>query len=289
MHLRAINKTMDRDDLASPECRLILIELFGLMRRMRNAGVHYSSWYGRADAWPSVWEHVNRGSDYQSTPGNPDELRVPWFLLWEIAWLVANTPIRPGARVLDMGGAGSLFTCYLASRGMDVHTIDLQDNLCRRTADIADRMKWRLTARQMDMSRLEYPDSHFDHVFSVCVFEHLPVSGRIQCNEQVARVLRPGGSAAYTFDYANPQSFGRIDTPDDVMRQFVEPSRLKLAGDGVFHDNGKRYLETPQCFGFGRFTRGMATVHAAVTGQVLPSRAIIGTTSYSMGAVFLEK
>jgi SAM-dependent methyltransferase len=289
MHLRATNKTMDRDDLASTECRLILIELFGLMRRMRDAGVNYSSWYGRVDAWPSVWEHVNRGESYEPIPNNPDELRVPWFLLWEIAWLIANTPIRPGARVLDMGGAGSLFTCYLASRGMDVHTIDLQDDLCRRTADIADRMEWRLTARQMDMNRLEYPEAHFDHVFSVCVFEHLPVSGRIQCNEQVARVLRPGGSAAYTFDYANPQSFGRIDTPDDVMRQFVEPSRLRLSGDGLFHDNGKRYLETPQCFGFGRFTRGMATIHAAVTGQVLPSRAIIGTTSYTMGAVFLEK
>lgn len=285
----SINKTMQRGDLERPECRAVLIELFALMRRMHSHGAKYSSWYGAVDAWPSAWEHINRGEHYQPCAGNPDELRIPWFLLWEIAWLVAHTPMKPAARVLDMGGAGSLFSCYLASRGCELHTIDLQAELCEQAEKTGRRMGWRIHARRMDMTRLDYPDHYFDHIFSVCVFEHLPVSGRIACNAEVARVLRPGGTVGYTFDYANPQSFGRIDTPDDVRRQFIEPSGLRLRGGDAFIDAGERDLECPQCFGFGRFTRAAARLHAMATGSVERARVASSSTSYTFGALFLEK
>lgn len=284
-----INKTMDRADLQRPECQAILTELFALMRHMRKVGAAYSSWYGAVDAWPSAWEHVNRGRDYAPWPGNPDESAVPWFLLWEIAWLVANTPMRPGSRILDMGGAGSLFSCYLASRGHDVHAIDVDEKLVTLARHTASQMKWRLAAERMDMTKLAFPDEHFDHVFSVCVFEHLPISGRIACNRHVARVLRPGGTAAYTFDYDNPQSFGRLDSPEDVRRQLVEPSGLGLRGGREFRDTGTRYLESPQCFGFGRFTQLAACFHSFLRGSVQRRRAIVGRTSYTIGAVFLGK
>jgi len=286
---RHINKTMDRQDLHRPECREVLLELFGLMRRMQAAGATYSSWYGHVDAWPVAWEHVNRGPDYAPWPGNPDELRVPWFLLWETAWLVVNTPLKRGDRVLDMGGAGSLFSNYLASRGHEVHTIDIEPALCAQAEATAEKMGWRVVARPMDMRRLDYPDGHFHHVFSVCVFEHLPVSGRIETNREVRRVLRSGGTANYTFDYANPQAFGRLDTPDDVLRQFVEPSGLTLRGSRTFQDNGLRYLDSPPCFGFGRFTRAAAATHAFLTGSMVRRRVVEGTTRYTFGAVFMQK
>ena len=289
MDANAPNKTMDRADLELPECRATLLELLGLMRRMRAKGAKYSSWYGEANGWPSAWQHVNRSDDYEPYPGNPDELRVPWFLLWEIVWLVSNTPLRGGGRVLDMGGAGSLFSCFLASRGHEVHAIDLQQELCEQAEQTAAVMGWRLIPRRMDMTNLSFPDAYFDHVFSVCVFEHLPVSGRIACNEHVARVLKPGGTAAYTFDYANPQSFGRLDTPEDVRRQLIGPSKLALRGGGEFRDTGSRHLESPQCFGFGRFTRSAARLHACLSGSVRRASAFSGKTSYTFGAVFLEK
>lgn len=284
-----LNKTMDRADLQRPRCRAVLSELFGLMRTMHSRQARYSSWYGSLEAWPSAWEHLNRGADYEPWPGNPDELRIPWFLLWEIAWLAVNTPMRPAARVLDMGGAGSLFSCFLASRGHDVHTIDLREDLCHQARRTAAAMGWRLSAKRMDMRNLAYPDGHFDHVFSVCTFEHLPVSGRIRCNEGVARVLRPGGTASYTFDYANPQSFGRLDTPEDVRRQLIEPSKLGVRGHPTFRDGHKRYLQSPQCFGFGRLTRFAAGLGAFLAGSVQRRRLLRGATSYTFGALFLRK
>jgi SAM-dependent methyltransferase len=284
-----INKTMDRTDLERPDCQAILQELFALMRRMQSRGAAYSSWYGGLGDWPGIWDIVNRGAHYRPWPGNPDELRIPWFLLWEIAWIVANSPMRRGARVLDMGGAGSLFSCFLANRGLDVVAIDLDRGLCDRANETAKRMNWRLTAHCMDMTALSFDDECFDHVFSVCVFEHLPISGRIACNAHVARVLRPGGTAAYTFDYGNPQSFGRLDSADDVRRQFVEPSGLRVRGEADFVDTGRRYLEAPQCFGFGRFTRLAARLHAGLRGSVGLRRALSGSCSYTIGAQFLEK
>ena len=285
----AINKTMDRADLDRPNCRAVLIELFALMRRMQARGAAYSSWYGRTGTWPSAWEHINRGPGYQPWPDNPDELHVPWFLLWEIAWLVANTPLRPGSRVLDMGGAGSLFSCYLAARGHEVHAIDLQEGLCRQANETATIMNWRLTAQCSDMTRLAFSDASFDHVFSVCVLEHLPVAGRVRCGGQVARVLRPGGTASYTFDYRDPQAFGRLDTPEDVDRQLVAGSNLTVRGNRRFVDAGERYLTPPQCFGLGRFTRTAAQAHALLTGSVARRRILRGDISYTFGAIFLEK
>ncbi len=284
-----INKTMDRSDLTKPKCQAVLRVLFDLMGRMNARGARYSSWYGSLDAWPGIWEHINRGEDYEPWPDNPDELHIPWFLLWEIAWLAAHTPIKAGDRVLDMGGACSLFSSYLAELGCEVHAIDLAEDLCHQANRTASQMGWSLTAHQMDMTRLTFPDEHFDHVFSVCVFEHLPVSGRIECNRHVARVLKPGGDAAFTFDYADPQSFGRLDTPEDVHRQFVEASGLSLRGNDRFVDGGQRYLSPPQCFGFGRLGRAYAKLRTLVAGSVDRRRLLSGRTSYTFGAVFLEK
>lgn len=288
--MTAINKTMDRADLDRPGCRAILAELFALMRRMKSLGARYSSWYGTVDRWPGAWQHVNRGEDYHPCPGNPDELAIPWFLLWQIAWVCVNTPLKAGARVLDMGGAGSLFSCYLANRGHEVVAIDLEEPLCNLANETAARMNWRMSGQRMDMQDLGFPDDHFDHVFSICVFEHLPVSGRLACNRHVARVLKPGGTAAFTFDYANPQSFGRLDSADDVETQFVGPSGLQVRGNRRFVETGRRYLLPPQLFGFNRLTRGAARLHARLRGDVrIDQIGFAGDGSYTIGALFLEK
>lgn len=280
---------MDRDDLLRPECAEVLDELFALMRWMQTHGLEYSSWYGRLGAWPSAWEWINRGQDYEPWPGNPDEIRVPWFLLWEIAWLATHARLTRGGCVLDMGGSASLFACLLAARGMEVHTIELNNKLVAHTWRLAQRTGWRLHARTMDMRHPEFPQGTFDHVFSVCVLEHLPVSGRVACNRQVRRLLRPGGTAGFTFDYGNPQAFARLDTPRDVRRQIVEPSGLALDPAHEFADNGKRYLVAPQYFGFGRATAGFARTYAWLRGEVHRWRPAARDARYTFGAVVMGK
>lgn len=284
-----LNKSMDRADLDSPACQAVLVELFGLMRRMQRDGHHYSSWYGQLNTWPSLWEFANRGDAYEPWPGNPDELRIPWFLLWEIAWVTANTPLQRGSRVLDMGGAASLFSCYLASRGHEVIAIDINDELVEHANRLGAATGWRLSARRMDMQTLDFPAEHFAHVFSLCVLEHLPISGRVRCSNRVRDILVPGGTASYTFDFANPQAFGRLDSPADVEQQIIAPSGLTLRGNAGFADNGLRYLDAPPYVGFGRAAALAGRTAAWLRGTIDRSRFSERHKRYTFGAVFLEK
>src|SRR3954453_3536573 len=99
---------MSRADLERPEARDIARELDELVRRLASMGLRPSTWYGELDDDRSAWERANRGPDYEPLAGAADDGLYPWFLYWEIAWIVLNTDIRRGQRVLDLGGSGSL-------------------------------------------------------------------------------------------------------------------------------------------------------------------------------------
>ncbi|MDQ6915699.1 MAG: class I SAM-dependent methyltransferase [Actinomycetota bacterium] len=241
-----LNKTMDRDDLDAPAARAVAGELDRLIERLRARGLRVSSWYGFFDlpGDPDSMERVNRGYGYEPLEDAVDDHRFPWFLYWEIAWLTINNEYRPGQRLLDLGGCSSLFSLYMASKGLDVVAVDLDRDLVANGDEVAAATGWRLRNRRMDIRELEVAE-RFDHVASVCVFEHLPIHGRMQTSTRIRDVLVDGGSFSLTFDYRNPSRRARIDSPADVEEQFVRPSGLRIRGNREFHDNGKRYLLHP--------------------------------------------
>ena len=239
-----INKTMDRSDLERPDCAAVVEELDELVRWLDGRGLQPSSWFGTLRDPTPPWEATNRGYGYEPLPGAADDARFPWFLYWEIAWVVVNNDFRPGDRLLDLGGSSSLFSYYLASRELEVTTVDLSSALVNNAEDVARRTGWMLHNRVMDMRELEL-DGSFDHATSICVLEHIPVSGRVRLSSQLRSLLRPGGSVSLTFDYLNPSRRARIATPDDVIEQLVAPSGLEPRGNREFHDNGQRYLLSP--------------------------------------------
>jgi 2-polyprenyl-3-methyl-5-hydroxy-6-metoxy-1,4-benzoquinol methylase len=242
-----LNKTMDRDDLEAPEARRVVAELDELVEELRERDLRASSWYGSLDADGAVgaWERANRGFGYQPLPTAADDRRFPWFLYWEIAWIVINNEFLPGARLLDLGGSSSLFSYYLASKGLEVVTVDLNDELVENANGVAARTGWRLTNLRGDMRDLDLDGGAFDHITSVCVFEHVPISGRVATSARIRDLLRDGGSFTITFDYANPSRLAQISTPDAVEQQFAAPSGLRVRANTGFHDNGKRYLLHP--------------------------------------------
>ncbi|MGB9593775.1 MAG: hypothetical protein ACPL7R_06540 [Anaerolineae bacterium] len=106
-----INKTMNRADLDTPQARRIVAELNDLIRTLQARGLVASSWYGALDMPPALkaLEQVNRGLDYEPLPGAADDARYPWFLYWEIAWVVMHAGFQPGQTVLDLGGSRRCF------------------------------------------------------------------------------------------------------------------------------------------------------------------------------------
>jgi len=138
-----------------------------------------------------------------------------------------------GRRVLDVGAGQRLIQMAYFQRANEVVGIDLEViaqgvdprayvrmlrvNGFRRTSKTIARKTLRIDARyrsevrrqlglerfprmnvlQMDASRMAFPDSSFDFVFSYSVFHHLPDPGA--GIREVTRVLRPGGVAYISF------------------------------------------------------------------------------------------
>src|SRR5947209_18097797 len=165
-----INKTMARADLRAGVPRQITAELDALVRALAARNFAPSSWYGTLDLPEelSAWERLNRGYGYTPLQGAANDRLYPWFLYWEIAWLAVNNDFRPGQRLLDLGGASSLFSCYAASRGLTVTAVDLSEELVANGERIATQTGWKLRNVQMDMADLDL-DGPFEHVTSVCV------------------------------------------------------------------------------------------------------------------------
>lgn len=284
-----INKTMELSDLKSDRSREIVVELGDLIQKLRDKGLSISSWYGCFDLTgeDTSLEVINRGYNYKPIEGAVDDRNFPWFLYWEIVWVTMNAEFNKGQKVLDLGGSSSLFSYYLASKGLDVTTVDLQKNLVENANRVAQQMGWKLTNHVMNMSNLAF-SSQFDHITSICVYEHIPMHERVEINRTIANLLTPGGRFSITFDYKNPSRSVRIDTPLDVCAQFVKSSGLSLRGNQVFLDTGKRYLlhpfyhpRTPWKIKLGAVGHGYFK-----PWEILKSKR---DNDYTFGALFQEK
>ncbi len=280
-----INRTMSRADLLTEEGRADCRAIDELLRRLRARGLATSSWVGTlppreaelaaaaADGGPASGIDadgigMDQRLDYQPVPGAAEDARIPWFLYWEIHWVlhVTRPLLRPGMRLLDAGGASSLFSCFLASMGYRLDTVDLKQDLMDNGNLIAREMGWPARAHRMDLRALDFPDATFDHAYSICVFEHIDHPVKLQALAEIARVLKPGGMLSLTFDWRNPapgvKGFGKDTRPQnqlatqaDLERSLLAEPRFELVGNRRFVDNGENYLvhrrfgDTPYTFG----------------------------------------
>jgi len=241
-----INKTLDFDDLQTEEAKKIIGELDELVALIKERDLKISSWYGKFNLRSSHRspERINRGYGYEGLGVSTDDKNFPWFLYWEIIWLASKNEFVSGQKVLDLGGSSSLFSYYLASKGLEVTAVDLDEDLVRNGNIVAEKMNWDLKNYVMDLRDLDF-SSTYDHITSVCVFEHIPMYERIKINKKIKSLLVKGGKFSITFDYRNPCRSAGISSPSDVYTQFIEPSGLQVRGNKQFMDNGKNYLLQP--------------------------------------------
>lgn len=161
--------------------------------------------------------------------------------LWEDTWILNHIGIKPGMHVLDIGGASTPFSFYLASNGCKVDVIDNDWGNCGIIYNanyVAKKMGWKLKALDQDIaSGLPFAANQFDRVFSICVIEHLTSQVRRKMMQEIQRVLKPGGIAGLTTDYDHRRKVCLTDKGlrfgyakkfyDDVLA----PSGLQLMGN----------------------------------------------------------
>ncbi len=135
--------------------------------------------------------------DYEDYSSRLDGLR---------ARIVAELPLEPRMRVLDVATGSALFAIELAKRdpSLKIVAIDVSDKAIR-IADRRIREKWldpHVTTMKMDATRLEFQGGSFGMAVNFMGLDEVDMTrgdqGVRQAFHEVARVLRPRGYFCFT-------------------------------------------------------------------------------------------
>jgi SAM-dependent methyltransferase len=118
---------------------------------------------------------------------------------------------RPGTRVLDVGAGRGAVTRAALHRGCVVTAVDASAGMVARLR--ADHPK--ITARQLDAGRLDFPDGSFDLVTAGFLVQVLDDPAAALA--EFRRVLAPGGTVALSLER---QTVGRLRWLHELNAEF---------------------------------------------------------------------
>ena len=115
--------------------------------------------------------------------------------------------IKPGDRVLDLGGGPGRYSLWLAARGVETVLVDLSDANVAMAAERAAAEGLTLTALQGDAREIDrLVEGPFDHLLLMGPMYHLLAEeDRVRTLEASLSLLKPGGMlfCAFISNYAN--------------------------------------------------------------------------------------
>lgn len=119
---------------------------------------------------------------------------------------------------------------------------------------------------QTDPTRLPFPDAQFDLVTAVCVYHHVPPPDRLALTAEIARVLKPGGTACIMeHNPFNPVTQWIVHhAPVDVDAQLLTAAnaRALLSKAGLHPSDTRYFLYFPEAL--YKKLRGVESLLAAV-------------------------
>lgn len=109
----------------------------------------------------------------------------------DVASALADIPVLPGSRALDVATGGGHTALYLASRGFSVIAADISQAMLDSAGKLAAERGLPIETRLHEAEGLPYSDASFDLVTCRVAAHHF--SDRSAFLSEVARVLKPGG------------------------------------------------------------------------------------------------
>lgn len=137
----------------------------------------------------------------------PLELRTftTWSKIWEYPWLWFHALSRldlPRTRLVDLGSELSPMPWIAALLGAKVTLIETDPQFIPLWTKLRDRLRVDLDWHIVASERLPLPDASADLLTSFSVIEHQ--SDKPAAIAEAARILRPGGLFALSFDICEP-------------------------------------------------------------------------------------
>jgi cyclopropane-fatty-acyl-phospholipid synthase len=157
--------------------------------------------------------------------------------------------LKPGDRVLDVGGGWGSFTEHAGRRGIQVTALTISQQSERFLKDLIEHLQ--LPARVLNQDFLAYgsPDP-FDAIVILGVMEHLPDYPVVL--QRLLRLLKPGGrvyldASAFREKYVKPTFVSRYIFPGDhsyfCLHDFLAAAaKTPLAVLAVYNDRHSYYL-----------------------------------------------
>lgn len=190
---------------------------------------------------------------------------------FEFPWAYFALDLRPGMRVLEIGGGLSGMQFVLAREGVEVVNVDPGEAATGRGWPVDEERIRHLNRAfstdvrliNMTLEEAALPTDSFDAVYSISTIEHIPEAERRSLMFEVARVLKPSGRCVLTVDlFLNVEPFAdrRENTfgTNANVAELVEHSGLSLT-DG----------DPKELYGFPQFDqrRVMANLEHTLFGR----------------------
>lgn len=160
------------------------------------------------------WDRVSKTFDIMSQFG--PEIR------WRPAKRQLFSHMRPGARILFVAlGTGLDIQCFPS--GCTITAIDISPRMIERAQRRLESYDGEIEARVADVRELDYPDEHFDQVFTSCTFCSVP--DPVVGLTELKRVLK-GGGQLYMFEHTGSRWF-----PFNAMMNLMTPLTSRVGPD----------------------------------------------------------
>lgn len=225
------NKYIDINDFSTVQFRIVLDDINNFLHVPGRKRTSQRRSHGTSLIEPAVFESYKH---------------------WDNPWAISNANLKQDMKVLDCGSGRGVLQFYLASKGVEVHAVDIshsRSRLFKKMQQVLRKInirydpdpyvahgklnrKYHVNVRFKHESAesLSFPDNFFDRVFCISVIEHMGDGVLKRSIHEIERVLKPGGLLLLTFDFhpfPDPTIIGF--TGEEFRKKVIENCSLKIA------------------------------------------------------------
>lgn len=177
---------------------------------------------------------------------------INFYRCWEFPLILSYFHLDHKVRLLDVGAHRSVFPWVMASRGSEVHVVDIDpqvaiqkryDRYLRRDGDLEGRVH----VTVQDATATSFRDEFFDLILNISAVEHFPGDGDTDFVKEANRILQPGGRLFLSFGIGEEYRewrwewlFCRTYDEEALEKRIVEPSGLQVEAEFYFEDKKSR-------------------------------------------------